>query len=70
MLENELRIYLAQLNFTSKVVFLENRFTRVFFSGTKLFRTKVLGKVASPTAYEGESWDKLLFSASSQLIYL
>jgi hypothetical protein len=29
----------------------------------------MFGKIASPTAYEGESWDKLLFSASSQLMF-
>jgi hypothetical protein len=48
---------------------------KLFFFGKQLHKQlscfgKVFGKIASTTAHEGESWNKLLFLASSQFMFL
>jgi len=44
-----LRACLAQLNFTSKAIFLENSFMSDFLDEAELFWKKMFGKIASPT---------------------
>jgi len=44
-------VCLAQLNFTSKAVFLENSFMSNFLEEAGLYLEKVFGKIASQTIY-------------------
>jgi len=66
---SSIRTCLAQLNFISEVVFLENNFINNFIGEAKLFWKKCLYAYIKERN-GGERCNKLLFSALSQLMSL